>query len=107
MISKTNTNTPFTGFARIKGTARQLNPIKDAIQEAMPDSFVFYNDKSKYKRKLYILTGKHQDRFLDCLNNNIDFMDLKEFVESYIGETAKKLKRSKVRKALQNGTFHV
>ncbi len=107
MITKTNTTTPFTGFAKIKGTARQLNPIQNAIKETLPESFVFYSDKSKHKRTLYILTGKHQDKFLDCMKTNPDFTDLKEFVEKYLGKTAKKLKRHDVKEALKNGTFYV
>lgn len=108
IMSEINSNIQFTGFVKIKGSAHKLNPVANSIRETLPESFVFYGDKSKYKRTLYILTGKHQDRFVSCMKKkNNSFMDLKQNVEKYIGKTAKTLKRKNVEKKLKNGSFYV
>ena len=105
-MSEINSNIQFTGFVKIKGNAHNL--VAKSIRETLPESFVFYGDKSKYKRTLYILTGKHQDRFISCMKKkNSSFMDLKQNVEKYIGKTAKTLKRKNVEKELKNGSFNV
>ncbi len=107
-MSEINSNIQFTGFVKIKGSAHKLNPVAKYIRETLPESFVFYGDKSKYKRTLYILTGKHQNRFVSCMKKkNNSFMDLKQNVEKYIGKTAKTLKRKNVEKKLKNGSFYV
>lgn len=101
MISTTGCNsTPtFTGFYKVKGTARELRPLVHPIKEAFPDSFVFFKDKTKWRRTLYILTGKHQDKFVENIGK-VDFMDLKEQVEKFLGEKASKIKLKKIKKMI-------
>ncbi len=105
MIYNTGYTAPsFTGFYKIKGTAKELKPLVEPINDTLPDSFVFFKDKSKWQRTLYILTGKHQDKFVSKIGQ-MDFMDLKEKVEKVLAEKAVKLKFKKVKKQLENGNF--
>ena len=96
-----NTPQTFTGFYKIKGTAHDLKPLVEPIRDALPDSFVFFKDKSKWKRTLYILTGKHKDKIIDKFGR-VDIMDLKENVEKYLAEKAVKLKFEKIKKAIED-----
>ena len=96
----------FTGFYKIKGPAPVLKPLAEKIKDTYPESFVFFADKSKYNRKLFILTDKHIDKFIKYVGK-VDFMDLKKHVEKYIDCTAKKLKVRNVKKDLRDGKFKI
>ena len=101
---KHNTSQTFTGFYKIKGSAHELKPLINPINDALPESFVFFKKKTVHDRTLYILTGEHQDKFLDYIGK-MDFMDLKQHVEKIFGEKAVKLKLDKVQKQLEKGTL--
>ncbi len=102
-----NTKQTFTGFAKLKGNVEKLNPIAESIKEILPDSFIFYADKSKQNRTLYILTGKHQNKFINCIKKTNNFMNLKKNIEKYIGKKAQKLKVNKVKQDIQKGTLKI
>lgn len=96
-----NITPSFTGFYKVKGTAKELKPLLEPIKDAKPDCFVFFKDKSKWNRTLYILTGKHTDKFVKKIGMAEDFMEFKEHIEKYLGEKAVKVKLKKLKKYLQ------
>ena len=108
MITKINSShqPDFQGFAKIKGKPHEVREIAGKIKEALPDSFVFSEKKHHHKKTYFILTGKHQDKFIDLLNR-VGLFDLKQNIEKNFGEKARKLSLKDVQKLLKKDKFQI
>lgn len=106
-----NLNTPaerthFEGFAKFKCKHKEAKALKKAVEEALPDSFVFSDKKPGEKKTYFILTDEHADRFLDFVGK-MNFLDLKQNIEKILNEKARKINIDDLKKALENGTLSV
>ena len=106
-----NLNTPaerthFEGFAKFKCKHKEAKALKKAVEEALPDSFVFSDKKPGEKKTYFILTDEHADRFLDFVGK-MNFFDLKQNIEKFLNEKARKINIDDLKKALENGTLSV
>ena len=99
-------NVSFHGFAKFKAEHHKANHIAKKIKKALPDSFVFWNKKNNQKKTFYILTGKHQDKFVSQLDN-VDIYDLKQNIEKYLNEKAKKISLKKLEKQIESGKLKI
>lgn len=108
MITKINSSYQqnFQGFAKIKGKPHEVREIAGKIKEVLPDSFVFSNKKHHHKKTYFILTGKHQDKFMD-LFGQVELFDLKQNIEKHMGIKAKKLSLEDVQKRLKKDKFKI
>lgn len=99
-------NVNFQGFAKFKAKHHEANHMAKKVKEALPDSFVFWDKKNNQKKTFYILTGKHQDKFIS-MTGKTDFYDLKENIEKYMNEKAKKISLKKLHKKIKNGELKI
>ena len=96
----------FEGFAKFKCKHKEAKALKKAVEEALPDSFVFSDKKPGNKKTYFILTDEHADRFVDFIGS-INFFDLKQNIEKFLNEKARKINIDDLKKALENGTLSV
>lgn len=103
MISKLQqTNqASFQGFAKFKGEPNEVKHLAKRFKNQFPDSFVFSDKKSADEKTYFILTGKHQNKFIDILDK-YQFSDLKRNIEEYMGKKAKKMSLDKVEKLINS-----
>lgn len=99
-------NVNFQGFAKFKAKHHEANHMAKKINEALPDSFVFWDKKNNQKKTFYILTGKHQDKFLSMLDD-IEIYDLKQNIEKYLNKKAKKISVKKLEKQIKKGELKI
>lgn len=104
ITNKDQSPTNFQKFLKVKGHTHQLNDIKSNIQREMPDTITFIKKEPHRKNLLYILTGKHADKFLDLMNREL-FMELRTKPEKYMKEKANKVKQSDIYKKLGLTSF--
>ncbi len=104
MINKTsNINPNFTGFAKFTASPKNAKDLAAKIKANLPESYVFSDKRPTKKKTYYIITGKHQDKFIDLIRKkDIFFLELKQNIEKFMGEKAKKLSTRALKKDLNN-----
>ncbi len=104
MISRiSESNTSFTGFAKFSGNYKHAKTVAQKVKENLPNSFVFSDKKISKDKTYYIITGKHKNKFIKLIRkNNSIFLNIKQNIEKYMDEKAKKLKIKKLEKLLDN-----
>ncbi len=95
-----NYSPQFQGFKKVKGTHAQIKKISENLKDKYPDSFVLVDRKNKKENVCYIITKKHQDKFLDVLKKN-NMIDIKENLEKYMNEKAKEISFEKIQKLIK------
>ncbi len=89
----------FQKFLKTKGSIHKLENLKDSLRETLPDSISFIKKQDKHTGVLFILTGKHSNKFLDLIPNT-HFRELRTKPEKYLKEKAKQITDSKLLKKL-------
>ena len=105
-IKSQKNNIQFQGFAKFKANHHEAKHLANKVKKALPDSFVFWDKKNNQKRTYFILTGKHQDKFMSLIEET-EFYNLKENIEKYMNEKAKKISLKKLYKKLENGKLTI
>lgn len=103
-------NTPsvihFQGFAKFKGKPHAATHTAEKIKDTFDSAFVFWDKKIKKEKTYYILTGKHKDKFISLMGD-IDMFELKENIERYMKEKAKKFTVKELHKQIKNGKLKI
>lgn len=108
MISKLQqSNQPsFQGFAKFKGEPSDVNKIAKDVEKKLKNGFVFWDKKIRKEKTYYILTEEHKNTFLDFVGK-VDMFDLKENIEKYINEKAKRLSLKQIKQLLKKDKFKI
>lgn len=103
MLSNINQNQQiqFQGFSKFSKKPEQAKQVAAKLKEKYPDSFIFSDKKVKNKKTYFIITGKHQNKFLKLLDK-VELFDLKKNIEKYMQQKADKLSRKEIKKLLKD-----
>ena len=82
----------FGKFLKFEGKNKAINNLRTKLQETSDDILTLKVKKGNSKSTLYVLSGKHFDKFLNFINNNIYFRELRTNIEKYMKESPKKTK---------------
>ncbi len=91
-VTNTHTSHPTFGkFLKFKGENEAIEKVRIKYQEKAADILTLKIKKNEEKSILYVLTGKHYDKFIDFINNRTYFRELRTNVEKYIKSKPKKI----------------
>lgn len=96
-----NCNSPsFEKFIKVKDSPGKLTSFRSELNESS-DTFVSFWAKKKSKNPvLYIISGKHLDKFIDLVQKNIYFRDLRTNPEKFLKTKPITLNAAKAKKKL-------
>lgn len=106
-IQNRSVSTPSFGrFTKIKGSHSQLQKFKSELREEFDEILPLLVKKDKKKSFLYVMSGKHLDRFLD-LTKTVYFRDLRTNLEFYMPFKVKNIKLKTAQEKLEHKKLKV
>ncbi len=106
-IQNRSVSTPSFGrFTKIKGSHSQLQKFKSELREEFDEILPLLVKKDKKKSFLYVMSGKHFDKFLD-LTKTVYFRDLRTNLEFYMPFKVKNIKLKTAQEKLEHKKLKV
>lgn len=97
----TNCATPSFGkFIKIKGSNHKLDSLRQKIIQKKPKYFTIMPQKGKKESVLYLLSGKHYDKFIEIIRKNYDFLNVRLNFEKFMKTKPTNIKIEKAEKKL-------
>lgn len=84
-------NYSFQGYKIFKGSAKEIDALKLAV-EKHKDDFIFINrKKGRNKETIELLTGKHFDKLIDLMRTHSYFAEIRNNLPKYLGTKPEKI----------------
>ncbi len=100
-----NYSTSFGKFIRIDGKFKQLEHFRTKLRKSSEDYLTTLDGGANRRSRLYLISGKDLDTFIDLMKQHIYFRELRENLEKYMPQKPKKLSVKAAFKKLKNDKF--
>ena len=99
----TNPTPPFGKFIKIKGKTTHLEHFREQLKKITEKEFVtFIKRNDTEKGKIYILSGKDFDKFIDYTRQSFCLMDFRKKPEKFLNKKPLSLKIHEAHEKLKN-----